>query len=138
MTPVNSPCLGTKSAQLMPGIDCVQRSTGVQSADTAADLRKVTEVSARLNLERTPSLVGGRVERFGDIAKMIDKWEMLEEDDKEWKVEEGIRRGGRRLSRRVSELLGGVWRVRGLWNGRTGYWWNTFRVRYIFFTYMLI
>ena len=87
-------------------------------------MRKVTEVSASPNLEKTPSLVGGRVERFGDIAKMIDKWEMLEEDDKEWKVEEGIRRGGRRLSRRVSELLGGVWRGRGGWNGRTGYWWN--------------
>ena len=52
-------------------------------ADTAADLRKVTEVSASPNLEKTPSLVGGRVERFGDIAKMINKWELLEEDDKE-------------------------------------------------------
>ena len=64
-------------------------------------MRIVTEVSASPNLERTPSLVGGRVESFGDIAKMIDKWEMLEEDDKELKVEEGIRRGSRRL-RRVS------------------------------------
>ena len=76
-------------------------------------LEKVTAVFASPNLERTPSLVGGRVERFGDIAKMIIQWEMLEDDDKEWKVEEGIRRGGRRLSRRISELLGGVWRGRG-------------------------
>ena len=81
--PVHTPCLGTKSAQLMPGIDYVRRSTGVQSADTAAELRKVTEVSASPNLERTPSLVGGIMERFGDIAKMINKWELLEEDDKE-------------------------------------------------------
>ena len=86
---------------------------------TAADLRKVTPVSASPNLERTPSLVGGRVERFGDIAKMINKWELIEEDDKEWKVEEGIRRGGRRISRRKSALLGGVWGGRGKQNGRT-------------------
>ena len=89
----------------MPVVDCVQIRTGEQSTDTAEDLRKVTTVSASPNLERTPSVVGGRVEMFGDIGKMVGQWEMLEEDDKEWKVEEGIRRGGRRLRRRISELL---------------------------------
>ena len=63
--------------QLMPVVDCVQISTGVQSTDTAADLRKVTAVFASPNLERTPSVVGGRVERFGDIGKMIGQLEML-------------------------------------------------------------
>ena len=37
---------------------------------------------------------------------MVTRWERLEQDDSEWKVEEGIRRGGRKLSRRMSELLG--------------------------------
>ena len=37
---------------------------------------------------------------------MIKQWEQLEEDDSEWKVEEGVRRGGRKLSKRMSELLG--------------------------------
>ena len=103
----------------MPVVDCVQIRTGEQSTDTAEDLRKVTTDSASPNLERTPSVVGGRVERFGDIGKMIGQWEMLEEDDKEWKVEEGIRRGGRRLSRTISDFLGGVWGGRRQWNGRT-------------------
>ena len=49
--------------------------------------------------------LGDRVERFGDIGKMIGQLEMLYEDDKEWKVEEGNRRGCRRLRRRISELL---------------------------------
>ena len=108
-----------KICSLMSGIEYVQRSTGVQSADTAADLRKVPEVSAGQNLERTPSVVSERVERFGDIAKMIDNREMIENGDKEWKVEEGIRRGGRRISRRKSALFGGVWGGRGKQNGRT-------------------
>ena len=62
VTPVHTPGLGTQAYQLMPEIVCEHRSTGVQSKDTAADLRKVTAVSASPNLERTPSLVGGRVE----------------------------------------------------------------------------
>ena len=37
---------------------------------------------------------------------MIKQWEQLEKDDSEWKVEEGVRRGGRKLSKRMSELLG--------------------------------
>ena len=63
--------------QLMPVVDCVQISTGVQSTDTAAELRKVTAVFPSRNLERTPSVVGGRVERFGDIGTMIGQLEML-------------------------------------------------------------
>ena len=57
----------------MPEIVCLQISTAVQSTDTAAELRKVTAVSESPNLERTPSLVAGRMERFGYIAKMINQ-----------------------------------------------------------------
>ena len=41
------------------------------------------------NLERSPSIVGGREERFCDIGKMICLWEEMEGNDQEWKVEEG-------------------------------------------------
>ena len=50
--------------------------------------------------------MGGREERFCDIGKMICRWEEMEGNDQEWKVEEGVRRRGRRVSRRISELLG--------------------------------
>ena len=33
-------------------------------------------------------------------------WERIEQDDNEWMVEEGMRRGGRKLSNRMSELIG--------------------------------
>ena len=36
---------------------------------------------------------------------MITKWVKLEQDDKECMVKEGVRRGGRTLSRRLSELI---------------------------------
>ena len=40
------------------------------------------------------------------MGEMIKQWEQLEKDDSELKVEEGVRRGGRKLSKRMSELLG--------------------------------
>ena len=43
---------------------------------------------------------------FHDSKDMIAKWERIESDEDEWKVEGGIRSGGRKLSRRMSELLG--------------------------------
>ena len=36
---------------------------------------------------------------------MVEEWDDLENDVKEWLPVEGRRRGGRRLSRRISELL---------------------------------
>ena len=51
-------------------------------------------------------MVDGKVERFSDIGEMITQWERIEQDDDAWMVEEGLRRGGRKLSRRMSELLG--------------------------------
>jgi hypothetical protein len=69
--------------------DCVLLSTGVQPTEETADLRKVKLDSASTNLERTPVMVEGKLERFKDIGSMITKWEELEHDDKEWMVEEG-------------------------------------------------
>jgi hypothetical protein len=81
-------------------------STSVQPPDTIADLEKVPVKSASPNLDRTPGMVDGEEERFCDIGQMIKQWEKVENDDSEWKVEEGVRRGGRKLSKRMSELLG--------------------------------
>ena len=80
--------------------------TGVQPTEETEDLRKVKLDSASRNLERTPVMVGGKLERFRDIGNMITTWDVLEQDDKEGMVEEGVRRGGRKLSRRMSELIG--------------------------------
>ena len=41
-----------------------------------------------------------------NIETMIAKWEAMENDANEWKVEDGVRRGGGKLSKRISELLG--------------------------------
>ena len=51
-------------------------------------------------------MVEGKEERYCEIGQMITQWERLENDDSEWMVEEGLRRGGRKLSKRISELLG--------------------------------
>jgi hypothetical protein len=51
-------------------------------------------------------MVDGKLERLKDIGSMITQWEELEDNDKEWVVEEGVRRGGRKISRRMSELIG--------------------------------
>ena len=90
----------------LPGIDCVRLSKSVQPPDTTADLEKVSVNSASPNLDRTPGMVDGKVERFSDIGEMITQCERIEQDDNEWTVEEGMRMGGRKLSKRMSELLG--------------------------------
>jgi hypothetical protein len=43
-----------------------------------ADLRKVRLDSASTNLERTPVMVEGKVERIKDIGSMITQWEALD------------------------------------------------------------
>ena len=72
--------------------------TGVQPPDTTADLLKVTVDSASPNLNRTPGMVHGKEGRFSDIREMIIQWERIEQDDNEWMVKGGMRRGGRKLS----------------------------------------
>jgi hypothetical protein len=102
----HTPYLGAQAEQSKSVINCAMLCTGVQQAEKCTDLRKVTLEPASPNLDRTPGVVDGRVERFGDINVMVAKWESLEQDDNEWKAEEGMRRGNRKLSRRMSELLG--------------------------------
>ena len=45
------------------------------------------------------------MERFHNIETVIPEWEEIEGDEKEWEEVGGIRRGGRRVSKRMSELL---------------------------------
>jgi hypothetical protein len=104
--PAHTAYLGAQAEQSKSVINCALLSTGVQQPDDSADLRKVTLESASPNLNRTPGLVNSRVERFGDISVMVTKWERLEQDDNEWKAEEGMRRGNRKFSMRMTELLG--------------------------------
>ena len=55
--------------------------------------------------DKSPVMVCGVIEQFRDVKSMVGEWEDIENDVKEWLPVEGRRRGGRRLSRRISELL---------------------------------
>ena len=79
--------------------------TGVQSGIIATDLRKVGSRIQNSNHEKSPSIVNGKLEMFCDVKSLICEWEYLEGNAMEWEEKEGRRRGGRRVSRRVSELL---------------------------------
>ena len=81
-------------------------STGVQSDKHTADLRKVGGVTGSPNLERTPSMVGGRIERFCEIGSMIRRWEEMEGVVLEGGEECGGRREVRRGSKGICKLMG--------------------------------
>ena len=87
--PAHTAYLGAQAEQSNSVINCALLSTGVQQPDDTADLRKVMRESASPNLDRTPGVVDGRVERFGDISMMVTRWERLEQDDSEWKARVG-------------------------------------------------
>ena len=64
------------------------------------------KLNIQINLDKTPTVVGGRMEHFGSISDMIGHWEGMEERETE-KEEEAVEEGGRkRLSKRISELFG--------------------------------
>jgi hypothetical protein len=77
----------------------------VQSLEHTTDLLKVGGVTRNMSLEKTPGMVAGRVERFCDIGKMICQWEEMEGEGLESGREEREMRKGRRVSRRISELM---------------------------------
>ena len=68
-------------------------------------MKKACYRSKNCTQEKSPSLVGGIIERFHSIETVIPKWEEIEKDEKEWEECGGIRRGGRKVSKRMSELL---------------------------------
>ena len=102
----HTPTLGPRTDQAVPVICCVQPCTLVQPIKISEDLIKVEYESGSPESDRGGE--GGEMEFVGltNIETMIAKWEAMENDANEWKVEEGVRRGGRKLSKRISELLG--------------------------------
>lgn len=78
----------------------------VQYTGCTVDSKEVNGGPALKYLERTPSIVHGVHERFVDVQAMVKEWEDVESCKEEWEVKEGRRRGGRRVSKRMSELLG--------------------------------
>ena len=78
---------------------CGMRSTG----DPEPGERTPTDRNP--SLDKSPSMVYGTQEKFGDVKEMVGLWESLERDEEEWLPKEGRRRGGRRVSRRISALL---------------------------------
>ena len=51
-------------------------------------------------------MVHGMQERFVDVHSLVREWEELENCKEECEVKGGMRRGGRRVSKKMSELLG--------------------------------
>ena len=85
---------------------CVQVINNVEPVlKDVTDLEKVSYRSKDCTQEKSPSLVGGIIERFHSIETVIPKWEEMEKDEKEWEEVGGRRRGGRKVSKRMSELL---------------------------------
>ena len=80
----------------------------VQSEHTVkniADLRKVSEYPNSTNFDKSPSMVNGMKEGFKDVRSMVGVWEDMDGDEGEWLQVGERRRGGRRISRRISELI---------------------------------
>ena len=88
---------------------CVQCTLTVQSVIQNTDSRKLDHhgsprIASGVKLDKTPTMVGGKLEHFGSIIDMIKHWEGQEEEEEgreRMKREEG---GGRRKSQRISEL----------------------------------
>ena len=69
----------------------MRKPVGVQRSPNFVNIPKVI-------LDKSPSMLGGRIERFGDISRMIAHWEGQEECLKEGGQE------GRRKSKMIEEL----------------------------------
>jgi hypothetical protein len=54
---------------------------------------------------KSPSTINGTKEWFMDVNSMVGRWEEMDQDEGEWLPKDGRRRGGRKLSRRMSELI---------------------------------
>ena len=72
------------------------------------DMRKVRGVHGspklEITLSRSPMMINGKLEKFGELAEMIEYWEEQEEEEKD-KEQRGPSQE-RRRSRRITELCG--------------------------------
>ena len=60
-----------------------------------------------ISMDKTPPVVGGRLEKFGSITNMISQWEGMEENEEGSKDDLSVdKRGRKRLSKVIRELSG--------------------------------
>ena len=78
-----------------------------KTVQATPDMRKAVNLQRspvqEINLSRSPILVHGRLEMFGDMNEMVDYWNAKEEEEDGKVTREG---GGKRRSRRIEELCG--------------------------------
>ena len=103
---------GGAERALLPGTDTPSVGTsgagifqGEQTVQNKPDMVKVGNSMESIFFDKSPSLVNGQVEQFGNVTNMVRVWSALEMDDAEWKPGKERRIGGRKISRRISELL---------------------------------
>lgn len=87
-------------------LQCVHCTHSVQSDKRPADSRKLDHLGSpeelsSITFDKTPTMVGGKLEKFGNIQDMITRWERQDEERCESRRGEG---GTRRISQRISEL----------------------------------
>ena len=103
---VHAPVLGAQAEPQSVGINCVQCTHTVQCPEVDTDLRKAEIIPASTATGVTLTLTDAEQEDFStDMEKLKHTWDLLEKDENEWKVEDGLRRNGRKLSRRISDLV---------------------------------
>ena len=87
------------------GTFLMDEDISVQSIEHTADLLKVGGSTRSMSSEKSPGIVGGRIERFCDIGNMICQWEEMEGEGPESGREEREKRKGRRVSRRIRRVI---------------------------------
>ena len=103
---VHAPVLGAQAEPQSVGINCVQCTHTVQCPEVDTDLRKAEIIPASTATGVTLTLTDAEQEDFStDMEELKHTWDLLEKDENEWKVEDGLRRNGRKLSRRISDLV---------------------------------
>ena len=78
---------------------------GEHTVKNIADLIKVRKHPDSIIFDKSPSMVNGMKESFKDVRAMVGVWEAMDKDDGEWLTVGERRRGGRRVSRRISESV---------------------------------
>ena len=79
---------------------------GAQIEPTRLGMNCVQCTQTVHTVQCTHAMTGLEEEDFStNIDDLIQTWDRMEEDVDEWKVEGGVRRGGRKVSRRMSELI---------------------------------
>jgi hypothetical protein len=101
----HTPVPGTQIDLQNVRINCIQCTHTVQCQQECTDPEKVKSVLASTVTGNAQSMTGLEEDFSTNIDDIRQIWDRLENDEDEWKVEEGWRRGGRKVSRRMSELI---------------------------------